>query len=110
MFENFVDKECKLLNWDMPRGFSNEADFKLEDMEAKPDGSIVEKLLDSNPEFMEFLFKKHIEKNQSNERIREKIERKIHEESEFIEQEFQEFIERKRIFRLQYFQEAILEK
>ena len=31
-------------------------------------------------------------------------------EPDFVEQEFQEYIERKRIFRLQHFQESILEK
>jgi len=73
-----------------------------------PASVLVDQLVETSPaEFVEFLFKKFSDDSQKS---KEKIERKIQEEADFIEQEFQEFIERKRIFRLQYFQEAILEK
>ncbi len=113
LFENYIDKVYQL-KYDK---FDNEkGDFKAA---AKISGgseeaatfSVIDKLVENNPEFMEFLFKKWEKNLNSRENVvREIVERKIDEDGDFIEQEFQEFIEHKRIFRLQYFQEAILEK
>lgn len=54
------------------------------------------------PEFIKFLIKKH-DRAQN-------VAKRIEDDPEFIKIEFLEFIEYERIIRLQYFQEAILEK
>lgn len=64
--------------------------------------SIVEQLTESNPEFMQFLFKKYAKKNKERdmtEETRGMIRKKISDDPEFIENEYAEFLECKRIFR-----------
>jgi hypothetical protein len=59
------------------------------------------KFLNENaPEFIQFLVKKHANA----------VYKRIHDDPDFIKFEFLEFVEYERIIRLQYFQEAILEK
>lgn len=67
---------------------SNESTFRL--------------LTENAPEFLRFLYKKHNDKTT--------IDRRLHDDPDFIRQEFLEFIEYERIIRLIFFQEAILEK
>lgn len=66
----------------------------------------VEKMLEfireNSPEFLAFMNKKH--ENTKN------LDQRLHEDVEFIRQEFFDFVEYERIIRLIYFQEAILEK
>lgn len=111
LFENSIDKVHKLYNYDAE---TIDSDFKLDSgmsVGSLTPVSIVEQLEESNAEFMEFVFRKCVEKKIcSSEGVRLYVERKIQNEPEFIEQEFQEFIEWKRILRIQNFQEAILEK
>ena len=61
----------------------------------------LNELFDDKNEFMEYLKLKY-----QNDTLMQKLEDK----HMLIEQDFQEFIERERILRLQYFQEAILER
>lgn len=113
LFENHIDKVYKL-RYDLGCASGSHGNFRMEGSMSlfSEASSIVDQLVENNPEFMEFLFDKH-EKSKGlgkELKVRELIEKKIQDDPEFIEHEFQEFIEHKRIFRLQYFQEAILEK
>jgi hypothetical protein len=117
LFESYIDSKYKLEK-------SLQEHFPV--VSVSTASNFVDDLLETNAEFMDFLFNKYSNSNSSNNnnnnnnsnastttttlKIREKIERKLQDESDFVEQEFQEFIERKRIARLQNFQEAILEK
>jgi hypothetical protein len=108
LFESYIDQKYKLdysLLMTTDNLSNNESSYFSSSL---PASVLVDQLVETSPaEFVDFLFKKFSDDSQKS---REKIERKIQEEADFVEQEFQEFIERKRIFRLQYFQEAILEK
>jgi hypothetical protein len=64
--------------------------------------NLLKFLNDNAPEFMRFLIKKYAGAQIVNKRIQD--------DENFIRVEFLEFIEYERIIRLQYFQEAILEK
>ena len=103
LFESYIDQKYKL-DYSLLMNDKNESGQFPSSI---PAAILVEQLAEQTPEFMDYLLKKYSDDNLS--KCRDKIESKIHEESDFIEHEFQEFIERKRIFRLQFFQEAILE-
>lgn len=64
--------------------------------------STIKFLNENAPEYIQFLIKKHGGPDALNKRIQD--------DSDFIKLEFLEFVEYERIIRLQYFQEAILEK
>ncbi len=114
LFENYIDKVYTLK---YSREKNERSEFGLVSgmssggLDEAASLSVVDQLVENNPEFMEFVFRKYEMSVSGQEKVARKIvERKIDDDVEFIEQEFQEFIEHKRIFRLQYFQEAILEK
>lgn len=109
LFENFIDEKYKvcldeLFADKMTNSGTLINTFKLDSMANGT--STVEatlKFLKENaPEFIRFLIKKHSGADTVNKRIQD--------DPDFIKLEFLEFVEYERILRLQYFQEAILEK
>lgn len=96
LFENMIDKVMKLV-YEEPHSDDLNLGSNL-----AVSLSTVDQLAESNPEFMQFLSRKHAKKSKdrsTTEEIRDVIRKKISDDSEFIENEYLEFLECKRIFR-----------